>query len=490
MHRTFGRPLALAAGALLGFAACNRPPPPPPPAMPVAPAAADTAREAARDKDLQAAAVDAYVYGYPLVTMELTRRVMTNVTRPEAGRLAPMGQVAKLRAFPTPADRQVTAPSTDLLDTLAWLDVGAEPWIIGVPDMKGRYFLLPLLSAWTEVFEAPGSRTTGTRAQTYAVTGPGWTGKLPAGVKQLRSPTALVWMRGGISSTGGKADLAQVHALQDKLTVQPLSSWRKRYLAPAGRLDPAVDMKVPVREQVHAMDAVAYFKLLAALLKSNPPAPADTAAVAALGKIGLVIGQEFDGGLLDSVALRALAAAPRSAQVKILGQGEKAGARVNGWDLRVGGVGPSGGDHLQRAYGAAVGLGADRPQDAVNPVAEADADGKPFDGSRKYLLRFPKGKLPPAKAFWSLTVYDEQLLLAGNRLNRSTRGSRDKLKVNKDGSVDLYVQKDSPGKAREANWLPAPPGKFTLMLRLHWPHDKPPSVLDGSWKPPPVTQAR
>jgi len=488
MQRSTRMPLALATGALLLVSACSKPPPAPP-ARP-APPAADIGTGAAREKELQEAAIDAYVYGYPLVTMELTRRVMTNVPKPMLGKLAPMGQLARLRAYPTPADREVTAPNADTLSTLAWLDVSAQPWIISVPDMKGRYFLLPLLSGWTDVFEVPGSRTTGTRAQKFAITGPGWMGKLPAGVKELKSPTALVWMVGRIASSGTRQDLAEVHALQDKLAVYPLSSWGKKYVAPAGKPDPAVDMKTPIRDQVHAIDAVAYFKLLADLLKTNPPAAADTAAVAALGTIGLVPGQDFDGGKLDSVALMALAGAPKAAQARIMAQAERAGAKVNGWRVATTGMGVYGTDYLQRASVTAIGLGANRPQDAVYPMADVDADGRPLDGSKKYVLHFQKGQLPPAKAFWSITMYDAQLFFAPNKLNRYTRASRDKFRVNKDGSIDLFIQKDSPGKAREANWLPAPPGKFVLIMRISWPHEKPPSILDGSWKPPAVTLAR
>jgi hypothetical protein len=488
MHRSPRSPLALAAGALLALAACSKPPPAPP-AKP-APPAADASKDAAREKEVQEAAVEAYVYGYPLVTMELTRRVMTNVAKPTLGKLAPMGQLARLRAYPSPADREVTAPNADTLYTLAWLDVGTEPWIVTVPDMKGRYFMLPLLSGWTEVFAAPGSRTTGTRAQKLAVTGPGWKGRLPPGVKELRSPTALVWMLGRISSSGTRQDLAEVHALQDKLALFPLSAWGRKHVAPEGKPDPAVDMKTPVRDQVNGMDAVAYFKLLATLLKTNPPAAADTAAVASLGKIGLVPGQDFDGGTLDSVALKALAGAPKAAQARIMAAGESFGAKVNGWKVVTTGIGVYGTDFLQRAYTAAIGLGANLPQDAVYPIGEVDGQGQPFDGSKRYVIHFPKGQLPPAKGFWSLTMYDEQMFFAPNKLNRHTRASRDKLKVNRDGSLDLFIQKDPPGKAREANWLPAPPGRFNLIMRIYWPHEKPPSVLDGSWKPPPVTLAK
>ena len=161
-------------------------------------------------------------------------------------------------------------------------------------------------------------------------------------------------------------------------------------------------------------------------------------------------------------------------------------APVNGWVFTTK-TGLYGTDYLQRALVTAIGLGANLPQDAIYPVSEADADGKPYDGAQKYVLHFDKGQMPPAKAFWSLTMYDAQMFFVANPLNRYTLSSRNKFKTNQDGSVDLYIQNESPGKDKEANWLPAPKDKFVLMLRLYWPYEPPHvSILDGSWKPPAV----
>ena len=164
-------------------------------------AAEAAAKDAAKEAEAFALAAEAYVYGYPLVTMEFTRRVMTNVETPE-GTHAPMGQFVRLREYPTAQYRDVTAPNADTLYTTAWFDVCKEPWIVSVPDMKGRYFLLPMLDGWTDVFQVPGKRTTGTGAQTYAITGPGWSGELPKGVTEYKSPTGLVWLLGRIYCTG------------------------------------------------------------------------------------------------------------------------------------------------------------------------------------------------------------------------------------------------------------------------------------------------
>ena len=195
-------------------------------------------------------ATDAYIYGYPLVTMEMTRRVITNVAAVQGTR-GPMAHIIKLRQYPDATFRDVTAPNADTLYTTSFFDVGKEPYVLSVPDMKDRYYLLPMLDGWTDVFQVPGKRTTGTGPQTYAITGPGWSGSMPAGIKQLKSPTSLVWLLGRIYCTGTPEDYAAVHALQDQFKLVPLSAYGKEYTPPAGKVDPSIDMKTAVREQVN-----------------------------------------------------------------------------------------------------------------------------------------------------------------------------------------------------------------------------------------------
>src|SRR6478735_5571846 len=237
-------------------------------------------------------ATDAYIFGYPLVTMEMTRRVITNVAEP-VGTRGPMGQIIKLREYPNSSFRDVTAPNADTLYTTSFFDVGKEPWVLSIPDMKDRYALFPMLDGWTTVFQVPGKRTTGTGAQTYAITGPGWKGTLPAGVKEYKSPTSLVWLLGRIYCTGTPEDYAAVHALQDQCKLVPLSAWGKDYTPPPGKVDPSVDMTTAVRDQVNRMDAVEYFTRLAQLMKTNPPSAADAEEVARYAAIALVPGQDF-----------------------------------------------------------------------------------------------------------------------------------------------------------------------------------------------------
>ncbi|MGE0038631.1 MAG: DUF1254 domain-containing protein, partial [Xanthobacteraceae bacterium] len=307
-------------------------------------------------------ATDAYIFGYPLVTMEMTRRVMTNVAAPE-GTHAPMGQLMKARSYPDASFRDVTAPNADTLYTIAWIDVGKEPWVLSIPDLKGRYFMFPMLDGWTTVFQVPGKRTTGTDAQTYAITGPNWKGALPAGVREYQSPTNIVWILGRIYCTGTPEDYKAVHELQDQCKLVPLSAYGKPYTPPAGTVDPSIDMKTAVREQVNRMDAKDYFTLLAQLMKTNPPAPADQPEIARFAKIGLVPGQDFDASKLNadfakripSVSFdRIMAQIKHNTEVK----------HLNGWAFTTK-TGIYGTDYLMRALITAIGLGANRPQDAI-----------------------------------------------------------------------------------------------------------------------------
>ncbi len=454
-------------------------------AMPLSQAPTAKPLPAAEAKEL---AIDAYIYGYPLVTMEMTRRVMTNVSTPEATR-APMGQLVRMREYPTAAFRDVTAPNADTLYTTAWVDVTKEPWVLSLPDFGDRYFLFPMLDGWTTVFQVPGKRTTGGKAQTYAITGPGWKGTLPAGVTEYKSPTGIVWILGRIYCDGTPADYKAVHALQDQVSLAPLSAFGKTFNAPAGKVDPSIDMKTAVREQVNALDADAYFTMLATLMKDNPPTAADAPMMATLAKLGVLPGRPFKSAALGADAAAALKTVPKEAFGRIMAFFPKAGTNQNGWMFSTK-TGIYGTSYLDRALITAIGLGANRPQDAVYPTSDKDAAGQPYDGSKQYVLRFAKGQLPPVNGFWSLTMYDADFFFVANPLNRYTLSSRNKFKENADGSVDLYIQNADPGPDKQSNWLPAPKGKFNLMLRLYWPKETPPSILDGSWTIPPVTLAK
>lgn len=452
----------------------------------------DTTTSTAKQPGVEQAvsdAVDVYIYGYPLVTMDMTRKFLTNYSTLQGSR-GPMGQLIRMRSYPAVDDHAVTAPNADTLYTTTFIDVSKEPWVFSIPDMGDRYYLMPMLDGWTDVFQVPGKRTTGGKAQKYAITGPGWSGTLPTGVTEYKSPTGIVWILGRIYCTGTPDDYAKVHALQDKFSLVPLSSYGKPYTPPPGEVDNALDMKTGVRDQVDALDVNAYFNYLARLMKNNPPSAADAPMVAKMATIGLVPGKDFDPSKLGAFDKEAIRAVPKLGQVKIMEYFKKVATPVNGWMVLTKDIGEYGTDYLQRALVTAIGLGANRPKDAIYPTSEKGADGKEYDGIQKYVMHFDKGQLPPVDGFWSLTMYDKDFFFVPNALNRYTLSARNKFITNADGSIDLYLQSDSPGKAKEANWLPAPKAKFIPMLRLYWPKETPPSILDGSWAPPAIKPAQ
>jgi hypothetical protein len=438
--------------------------------------------------EAKAIAEEAYIYGYPLITMEYTRRVITNVAKPE-GMKAPMGQMIRVREYPNAKFRDVTAPNADTLYTTAFIDVTKEPYVLSLPDANDRYYLFPMLDGWTDVFQVPGKRTTGTGPQKYAITGPGWTGTLPEGVTEYKSPTGIVWILGRIYCTGTPEDYVAVHKMQDEVSLVPLSSYGKPYTPPVGTVDPNFDMKTAVREQVNALSTAEYFQLLAELMKDNPPAAADAPIVAKMAQLGIVPGQAFNFDGLDAGVKTALQDVPKQGFAKIMEHFKSAGKDEGGWVFTTK-TGEYGTEYLQRALITAIGLGANRPQDAVYPTSEVDADGKPYSGADKYVMHFPKGKMPPVDGFWSLTMYDAGYFFVDNPLNRYTLSARDKLKENADGSVDLYIQNENPGPEKESNWLPAPKDKFILMMRLYWPKETAPSLLDGTWSIPAVNVSK
>ena len=469
MTMNFAGRIALAVLAAVTFSGCSQ--------QPNAAAVA-----AAKEKEALAAGVEAVAYGFPLVIMDATRRKITNVAAPGAF-AAPMNQFANVPEFPDASFRDVVRANVDTLYSSAFLDVSKEPIVMSVPDVHGRYYLMPMLDAWTNIFASPGKRTTGTKAGNFAITGPGWSGTLPKGVQELKSPTSMVWIIGR-TQTNGPKDYAAVRAIQKQLKLVPLSAFGKRYTAPAGQVDPTIDMKKAPVEAVAAMGTTVYFNVMAALLKDNPPPAADAPVLEKLAKLGIVPGEKFDPSKLDPAVARGLDQALPEALAKLTAASKETGAPVNGWRTPPMKLGNYGTEYGLRAVIALVGLGANLPADAVYPSAFVDGDGKDLDGANRYVLHFDKGQEPPVQAFWSVTMYNPESFFVANSLNRYALSSWMPFKRNADGSLDLYIQKDSPGKDKEANWLPAPAGGFNLTLRMYWPTDKAPSIIDGSWKPP------
>jgi len=432
-------------------------------------------------------AKDAYVYAYPLVLEYVTKIQGTNYA--EATGIpaqSPFNQFGHARAFP-PADfKAVVRPNADTLYSVANLDLGREPVVLSVPATD-RFFLLPMLSLWTDVFAAPGTRTTGRNtARDFLVVGPRWQGTAPSGLEIIRSPTRFVAI-GGRTQTNGPDDYANVHRIQAGYKLTPLSAWGKGdYVPPKNVVDPKIDMKTPPPIQVERMDAAAFFGRFAELLTDNPPNALDYPMIHRLERVGFRVGQSFDLNAAPPAIKQAFerATSDGKALVAKLGR-EAAGAGGKGWVYNVRSA-DFGVDYAYRAAVAYYALGMNLPQDAVYPSLSMDAEGRPLDGSTRYVLHFDRGKLPPVEGFWSLTAYDSEGYFIPNSLNRQAIGDRSNLTFNADGSLDLYIQTESPGASKQANWLPVAKGPFTLMLRLYAPKNE---VLDRTWTPPPIAKA-
>ncbi len=453
----------------------------------IAPGRASAQTPVAGD-DLAATAVDAWLYGYSLLSIGVTAQQATNVDSPGNNR-APVNQLVSRRTFPDASFTEVVAPNVDTLYTSAHIDLSDGPLVFQWPSLGQRYFLFPFLDAWSNVIITPGSRTTGQGAGTLILAGPDWDGATPAGIDLptnaigVRSPTNMVWFIGRIYSTGTDEDLAAVHAIQDQLKLVPLGAWGTDYAPPAGTVDSAIDMTTPPVAQVNAMDAATYFGRLAELMASNPPYPADAPFLARMATLGLEPGQPFDFTTLDPAVRSALDDAPKAGLAYLMSDGPQAIPVKNGWNLALN-AGDYGTDYLVRSYIAIVGLGANRVEDAFYPNARLDSADQALDGVGRYVVHFDSE--PPVKGFWSLTAYTADRFLVPNPIDRfAVRGS-DPLTRNGDGSFDLYLQAESPGSDREANWLPIPSsGPFSMTLRLYWPEEP---ALDGSWVMPTISK--
>jgi len=434
------------------------------------------------EQDAYEIGVEAYTYLYPLVLMDATRRQAVNVESGKSIGRGPMNVFEHVPVFPPAGYRDVVRPNFDTLYSVVWLDLTKEPVVVTAADTQGRYYMLPMIDMWTDVFACPGKRTTGTGEVRFAVVPPGWQGNLPQGVERIDAPTPYVWIIGR-TQTNGTKDYEAVHKVQHGYTITSLSQWGKTPQPVTAVIDPAVDMTTPPMIQVDTMAAGSFFAYAAELLKVNPPHITDQPIIARMRRIGIELGKSFDLGKAAPAVARALERAAPDALAAMRAKIPTVARVVNGWQMNTDTMGVYGNYYLKRAIVALVGLGANLPEDAVYPLNLGDADGKPLTGANKYTLHFTKSQVPPVSAFWSITLYDKDGFPSANALNRNAIGDRDALTVNADGSLDLYFQHESPGADKEANWLPAPIGDFNLTMRLYAPKLE---ILDGRWAPPPV----
>lgn len=435
--------------------------------------------------DVRAIGAELYTYLYPLVTMEMTRRQMTNAPLGVVPGRGPMNTFVHVRQFPTADFRVVVRPNFDTLYSSAWVDVSAEPMVVSAPDTDGRYYLLPVYDMWTDAFASPGWRTTGTGEAAWALVGPGWSGDLPDGVRPIHCPTSTVWIIGR-TQTVGPADYDAVHAVQDGLSLTPLSVWPSAAPPVEAVVDPDVDDRTEPLRQVNAMSMVDFLTLGAELLRVHPPHATDFAVVERARQIGFHAGEPFDAAAVDDGVLAELAGIPGEALAHLQAVLPTMTRMTNGWSMNTDTMGVYGNFYLKRAIVTMVGLGANQADDAIYPLQMATSDGTPADGSRRYVLHFAADALPPADAFWSVTMYDDEGFQVANPIDRFAVGSMTGLRPEADGSVRVLVQHDDPGGEESANWLPAPAGPFSLCMRLYAPR---PEALDGRWNPPPLTPA-
>jgi hypothetical protein len=431
----------------------------------------------------------AFVYAMPIALMDMTQKTVVNIAKAQPGVLkAPVNQLVISTTFPNATFRDVVRPNADTYYNTGFLDLTNDALVLTVPNTNGRYYLLPMLDAFGNVFSSPGKRTTGTMADTFLITGPKWTGTVPTGMKQIKAPSNMVWMLGRIQVNSEADGIKVVIPIEKKINLTPLSAWGKPYTAPDGKFDSLLTKEGP-NAQLYAMSADKFFNYVNNLMAANPPPAEDSSVLTKFAAIGVGPGLKFDLSSFDMATQAALNEVPKMVIDyinEILTSG-KLNPPVNNWNVAYKGFGNYGTNYDLRAVVCYGGLGANIPEDAVYPASAKDADGNPYDGANKYVLHFEKGKTPPVHAFWSLTMYDNHGYFTENAINRYAIGDRNPLKYNADSSVDLYFQHVSPGKDKENNWLPAPAGPFNLLLRMYWPAEE---FLSGNWTPPAVMKQK
>jgi hypothetical protein len=428
----------------------------------------------------------AYVYGYPLVLMDLTKDRQTAASAPTSDETAaPVNQFARAATLSNTSITHLPSPNADMLFSFAWLNLTNMPMVLSVPNTTGRYCVIELLDGWTNAFASLGTRTIGTDAGNFVVAGPAWNGTLPSKLTKMESPTETVWIVAR-TQQNGLADGPTASALLAQYRLTPLSAWGTNYTPPTNvPVNPTVNANTPPVDQVANMTAASFYEKMATLIGPNPPSSADKPVVDQMARIGIIPGTPFNWDGLNATMQNAITHGAKDGLASVLpaGRGVPDAISVNGWVFNYN-LGTYGTNYTTRARVAWGGLGANLPVDALYPFSGTDAKGAAYNGAYKYVMHFEKNNTPPVNAFWSLAMYNDQRLFVDNPINRYAISPHlGPLKHNADGSLDIYIQHASPGLDKESNWLPVPSEGFNLMLRMYWPHT---SVLNGSWVPPAV----
>jgi hypothetical protein len=423
--------------------------------------------------------VQAYIYGFPYVyMMELRWYQVAATVAPNLPHMA-VNHFWHNQVMGGPESQAGGSPNNDTLYSIAWLDLSKEPVILTVPDLGDRYYTMEIAGFDSDNFAYVGMRTTGTKAGNYAIVGPSWSGTLPAGVQQLTpSPTPYAFILGR-TLLRGPDDLPAVRAIMAQYKLTPLSLWGK----PEANAPESYDVLKPFDRKT---DPLAEWKTMNAAMAENPPPFRHEVLLKQFAQIGVGPGLDIAG--LDSATKRGLQRAAVDGR-KLLETALLQGARqknVNGWNYPPADMGRAGAKDdfvLRSALQSMWGIVANDPAEAIYLNTSNDSEGKPLTGANGYIVHFQKGGLPPARAFWSITLYDSRHNLVANPIKRYSIGDRDKVKFNGDGSLDIYVQQSSPGPDKEANWLPSPPEDFNLVMRAYLPGIE---IQEQRWTPPPV----
>jgi hypothetical protein len=420
-------------------------------------------------KDKIVLGAEAYLFGYPLVMMETTRVHSQKYIGPE-------NELRRVRLFPDATFKDVVRPNVDTLYTTAFISMKEGPWVFEMPANDERYELMPFMDAWTHVFASPGTRTSGPQGSTYLLVGPQWQGQTPAGMNLLRAPTDMVWLIGR-TQTNGPADFERVHRLQDRLKLYRLGAPTLN----ASAWQASTQKSAPPVVQMKEMSTREFYERLMQLMVENPAKAEDKAMLDRLASHQLEPGKPVQLSAIDTASFALGRWIANRKVTQALQQKVKDGT----WSTPPLSLGNYGTDYNIRAVVAMVGLGANLPEDALYPNTSLDMQGQALHGQHRYQLHFDAAKLPPVKAFWSITAYGADEFLMANELKRFALGDRDKLVYNADGSLDIWVQATRPTDAAQAaNWLPVKAdAPFLLNARLYWPK---PEALQGTWQMPAV----
>lgn len=448
--------------------------------------------------------VDSYVFGYPLVVMSTARAEALAAAGTDTG--AALNTLRPMPMIETAGDQLPPLADVDTLSASAWLDLSQEPVIVSVPNTRGRFLDARVLDMWTNVIWSTGSganaRSGAPKPQTIALVAPGWDGQLPAGVERVDAPSKNLWLGVRIAALDAR-ELPGAHRLLNEVRVAPLSAYTagehehhaSRVKAKHGKYErvaartTAADPQESIAEAstglaanaaaVTKLDANGFFGKLADAMRDNPASADDSHALKELADIGVKPGEpvRFADKSLGTIA------AGVADGVKRVQAPPVNAVSGNGWSWAGDGTGNYRDDYALRAYATFAHAGAGRAQDEAFPTVSADADGQPLDGSHDYVMHFTRKTLPPSRAYWTITAYTPDGALAPGHVPHHSIDSHDRIRRNRDGSVDIYVSSKSPGRAHASNWLPAPEGPFQLVMRLYAPL---PAATDGSWAPPPL----